>query len=340
MAYYVTNGTQYKNSYKGQDLANFTLSSRLKSVANNNGIFNDDASHDPYTRFSKYGFIDFTGRLSTTREYMFFTKPDLHIMGEADGTRMNNLNPELENIPFFIDLLKRYPHVIEELQYSYGTGNYPFAKSLTNRLKDTLDLSSLSSSDIDNPTNMYGTDYSYRGSSEFSDDNITFSLEFEDNKYTDMYMFFKAYDMYEQLKRVGRVSPMNKYTNERVIHDQMSVFRFLVGEDLSTIIHSTKIIGVYPTNLPRDAFSTTDFTNGLVLNVSFKGAFPEDDDPLIITDFNDLMSDYKYNNSLSGYNAKHNCMNRKWASGAYINLDENGKRIKYKFVWKDNVATK
>ena len=298
-------------------------------VAAQNRIFN---------KFNKYKDLDPYNRLMGAREYLFFPRPDLHILGTSDGEQLNVLNPDLENIPFFIDLMKRFPHVINELQFSVNKN--PFMYSLTNRVNGNLDLPSLTSIDIDNPSNIYGTDYEYRGSSEASDDNHSFSLEFEDTKYADIYMLFKTYDIYEQLKRVGRVGPTYNYVKNKVLHDQISIFKFIVDEDLSTIIHFSKLIGVFPVSLPRDAFSSTDFTNGLSFSVNFKAAFVEDMDPLIISDFNALMKDYAKSDNATRI-LDNGAFSRNWAGGAFIKTENivtdvtGHQRNRYKFLWKE-----
>ena len=45
-------------------------------------------------------------------------------------------------------------------------------------------------------------------------------------------------------------------------------------------------------SVPREAFSNTDFSNGLSYNIDFKAAFVRDMKPFIITDFNNISKDY------------------------------------------------
>ena len=336
-----------KKSKSSSTVANFKTKASLANSLEKMGvpILQDTgpktkaaAQNRIFTSYNKYNDLDPYNRLIGAREYLFFTRPDLHIMGKGDNSAMDALNPDLADIPFFIDLQKRFPHVIKELQYSTGKSN-KFMYSLTNRVNGNLDLPSLTSVDIDNPANIYGADYEYRGSSESSDDNHSFSLEFEDTKYADIYMLFKTYDIYEQLKRVGRVAPTDNYIRNKVLHDQISVFKFIVDEDLSTIIHFSKLTGVFPVSLPRDAFSTSEFTNGLTFSVNFKAAFVEDMEPLIITDFNALMKDFKSSSNATTI-LDNGAFSRNWAKGAYITTnnpvtDVTGhSRNRYKFLWK------
>ena len=90
-----------------------------------------------------------------------------------------------------------------------------------------LSIPSISSESIETPVNMYGVGYSYRGSSEASDDNPTFSLEFKDTKYLDVYMYFKAYEEYETLKHHGVIKPSDYYIVNRILHEQFCIYKFI-----------------------------------------------------------------------------------------------------------------
>ena len=56
----------------------------------------------------------------------------------------------------------------------------------------------------------------------------------------------------------------------KIIHDQFSIYKFIVDEDMETIIYWGKYYGVYPTSLPRDAFSNSNFQDGLTFSINFK----------------------------------------------------------------------
>lgn len=262
----------------------------IKSARHGANLFDRNeiktALHDKTFRF---GLADPYGSISTAREYLFFTKPDLHILQMNDnGTLANeNLNSTLADIPFWVDLWNtRKNTTIKSLQISTGTD--PFNHLLQNQVISNLDVPALSSEMIDTPTNMYGVGYSYRGSSESSDDNPEFSLEFKDTRYLDTYMYFKAYEEYQTLKHHGVISPSKYYTVNKILHDQFAIYKFLVDEDMETIIYYGKMYGVAPKSLPRDVFSNPNFDNGISYAIDFKAAFYEDMRPDILADFNKL----------------------------------------------------
>lgn len=263
-----------------------------KGLMHYNKLF-DRNEIDLYHKTYRFGLMDLYGSLSKTREFLFFTKPDLNILArdQKTGSILSSgncvLNPEIADIPFWKDLAKNRPRTIEMLQSSYNSEDN-FNHLLQNQVTSNLDIPGLSSETIDSPVNMYGVSISYRGSSESSDDSFDFSLEFRDNRWLDTYYFFKAYEEYETLKHHGTISPWKYYIENKIIHDQFSIYKFLVDEDMETIIYYAKFYGVMPKSLPRDTFSTPDFDDGIKYSIDFRASFFEDMKPEILYDFNEI----------------------------------------------------
>lgn len=332
----------------------------LKNVTNSNDVFNSSAikaaMHGAnlfdrneikialHNKTFRFGLSNPYGAISTAKEYLFFTKPDLHILNmNDDGTLANeNLNSALTDIPFWRDLWNtRKDTTIKALQIS--TGVDPFNHLLQNQVVSNLDIPALTSDMIDTPTNMYGVGYSYRGSSESSDDNPEFALEFKDTKYLDTYMYFKAYEEYQTLKHHGVISPSKYYTVNKILHDQFAIYKFIVDEDMETIIYYGKMYGVVPKSLPRDVFSNPNFDNGISYSIDFKAAFYEDMRPDIISDFNNLSVGI-YNSQpyqITPYNSVLDHADMRPAKAAYIYIDKTSKAAQqsptgclYKLKWR------
>lgn len=243
-----------------------------------------------YDQTFRFGMRNPYGALSNGREYLFFTRPDLHIYKTNDETGIvegNEMQSFLETVPFWVDLRNSRPNTLRALQYSKDTLD-PFNHLLQNCVISNLDVPTLSAETIDTPTNMYGVGYRYRGSSEASDDNPDFSLEFKDSRNLDVYMFFKAYEEYEILKHHGVIKPSDYYITRKILHDQFSIYKFIVDDDMETIIYYGKMYGVFPKSLPRDVFSSPTFDSGLSYSVDFSAAFYEEMKPDILADFNNL----------------------------------------------------
>lgn len=298
---------------------------------------------DVYHKTYRFGLFNPYSSLSKTREFLFFTKPDLNIFARDDNTGVLTkssgvLNSSLANIPFWIDLAKNRKSTIEMLQLSYNSQDN-FNHLLQNHVSSNLEIPGLSAETVESPVNMYGVGFSYRGSSEASDDSFDFSLEFKDTKWLDTYYFFKAYEEYETLKHHGAVRPWKKYIENKIIHDQFSIYKFLVDEDMETIIYFAKFYGVMPKSLPRDTFSTPDFDNGLSYSIDFRAAFFEDMRPEIIYDFNYISQNY-YNNQkyrIDIYNDVLDRTDNRPATAAYIETvysELSPTKYLYKLRWR------
>lgn len=298
---------------------------------NSNHIYTRDQIKK-YTQFSRFGFFDVHDTMSVSREYVFFTKPDLHLFVPNTQT----LNPEIANIPFFINCYNSFRDTMNQLQWSvrYITDYSPFCNLLTNTVKSALDLSDISIDKLETAMNHYTIKMDYPLASPLGDTSQDFTLEFSDNKYLDTYMFFRIWYEYEKLKVQGTVTPPDKsYTLNKVLHDQMSVYKIVVGEDMETIIHWTKFWGVYPTSVPRSAFGE-DKDGPLSFSVSFTSQFMEDMEPTILSDFNAVVANKKgkYGRDIPIY--ANDMVNGQWCNVPYIvSTKVHGRNI-FRLKWR------
>ena len=315
-----------------------------------NGIY-DRLRMGLFDKFTRIPALDPYNAVLGTKEYIFITKPDLCLLS---GT---SLNPAIGYNVFLSEATKNYLPVMRQLQSSSQPYSTPFMTILSNSLTSSMDLSSISADSVETSSNIMGTKISYRGSSYKSDDDHDFSLEFEDNKYLDIYMLFKIYDEYERLKWNGSIDLSSQehwlnYITNRVLHDQMSIYKFIVDATGTRIIYWARITGCYPISVPRDNFSDAP-KDGLKYTIQWKGNFIRDMDPIILEHFNFLV----FNNRNSLYNKKdlplydstNSHFEGHWASTPYIkrvtnanngyhrsfNSDYNTTRTEYHLMWKE-----
>lgn len=262
------------------------------SMFNSVGIYSkEDIEKAKYNYFSRFGrIINPYGRLNNTTEYLFFVKPDLHIVEPGNGNLI--LNPQLSGNNYLRDFVAKYPDVVRQLQYSAPDSNKTmFANLLSFGVNSSLDIPSIEATTMDTPSNMYGLSYEYLDSGTTSDYNPTFSLEFVDTKELELYHFFKAYAEYHKERKSGLVTPpYRNYTFKKRLHNVMGIYKFLVDEDMETIIYWAYVWGAYPTSVPREAFSDPVFQDGLTFSVNFKGAVIDDMNPGILAEFNQKMA--------------------------------------------------
>ena len=278
---------------KWNSIINSFTDDTMLRVYRANGIYQprDLRDWDTFYRFPRMDPYRIAGK---TREYIFITKPDLHIFDKNSQT----LNPELKGSPFFADMIRRgYSNILKNLQYSMEP-TMPYIRAFTNLKRSNVDISTIQSSDQDTPINQFGTKIEYRKSSISSDDDADFSIEFEDSKYLEVYLWFKAYDEYERRKFEGKVTPPDdSYRTKRILHDQMTIFKIIVGENGEDIIHFSRITGCYPKNVNRDAFSELPEDGHIRLVTQWHGTFVKDMDYDIIYHFNYLAKMAGYNST-------------------------------------------
>lgn len=299
------------------------------------GVY-DKHEMDWYTKFNRFGVIDPYNAMTTTKEYIFFTKPDLNLLTSA-----GDLNPDLKNVPFFVDAYDRYKPVMEQLQYSYSKRSGPFVTLISNAVTSGLEMPGVSANTVETASNIYGAHQTYRWSSRGSDRNHEFSLEFEDTKYLEVYMLFKIYDEYENLKALGKVSPTREQIFNRVLHDQMTAYKFVVGEDGMTIIFYARITGVFPLGSNRDAFSDMNNSDGQKLSISFYGNIVKDMDPMVLSSFNRIVSSrISGRRDLDLYDSRRKHVEGTWSSCPYIAYNPNAvsdydKMGRVLLMWKE-----
>lgn len=318
-----------------------TSSNDIKSLMMANGIY-DRYDMEWHKKFTRFGLIDPYNALVSTKEYIFITKPDLCLMNPTNGI----IHPLLNNNTFFRDAISRYNNAARQLQLSVSEADGPFMNMLSNSLTSSLDLPGISSDMIDSAANIMGTKMSYRSTSMKSDEDLSFHLEFEDTNHLDIYMLFKMYDEYERLKWAGALEFNNdnsqrwvNYILNKVLHDQVSIYKFIVADDGSRIVYWARMTGCVPVSVPRDAFSNMDNGSPQKLTVEWKGHFVRDMDPVIIHHFNLLVKNYIVGRKdLPLYNLDTHSMDGRWASIPYIEIrDEkstHGPTREYFLRWK------
>ena len=307
--------------------------SEILTTLNGNGFY-QRSQIDKFNKFSRFGFFDPYNTNTVTREYVFFTKPDLHLFEKNSQT----LNPELSGNTFFIEAYKNHRATMNQLQYSVRqkTDYSPFCNLLSNTITSKIDLKDIDVDELETAQNIAGTHLKYPLATTGSSNDVDFNVEFEDTKFLDVYMFFRIWYEYELLKSDGLVTPPDKsYIYNKILHDQMSCYKIIVGEDLETIVHYSKFWGVYPTSIPRSSFG--DLSDGSIkIPVSFKAQWIEDMDPSILADFNYIVDNQKnkYSSDVPIYNSYTGTVNGRWCVTPYVvSSSRNGRRV-YKLRWR------
>ena len=321
-----------RNTIKSGDLSYFDATMHA------NGLWKLDEI-DYFNQRYRFGIMNPYQQLSSAREYLFFTKPDLNIYPRgSNGAPSNEMQAYLQTQPEWQNYGQNHFQVLRCLQASLQS-NSPFNNLLGNTVSSNLEVPGLSSDVIESANSMFGVNIQYHGSSEASNDNFDFSLEFKDTKLLHVYSFFKAYEDYHTLMHHGVLDQWINYAWYHILNTQYSIYKFIVDDDAETIVYYGKAYGVYSKSLPRDVFTNTDFSDGISYSIDFHAAFYRDMNPLIIKEFNKLNeSSYKRGGykQLSVWNEIFDRLDNRPAKTAYIEKEYSPiyKRNVYKLRWK------
>lgn len=285
-AYSATDGKIFdKSNHPDATLGIGVDSGVVEYTARSNNRIADRISTNYLTKFTRTPVLDPFSANTTTKEFIFITKPDLNLFKSA-----GKVNDQLINhSAFFADNLIRYREIAEQLQYSIGGPKKgPFIPLLSNAFSGHADLPGISADTFETANNVYGYHINYRASSYTSDYEPEVSLEFRDTKYLEVYMLLKMYDEYERLKWRGLVDPPNvQYIYRKILHDQVSMYKIITDADGMTIRYWARWTGGTLTSVPRDTFS--DLADGeITLSTSWKFHWVEDMNPNILIDINRL----------------------------------------------------
>ena len=253
-------------------------------------LFFDKDSINWYEEFNRYGWINPFDHDTISKEFLFFTKPDLYLF---DGSSYADaeLNSSLSVIPFFKDAATRHKNALLQLQYSIKDSNNvknPFMSVLSNAVTGKMDLSPISSEFQTSTPNLYGSTIDYRSNSIKSDHGYDFSLSVMDTATLEIYHMAKAYDEYIRMAKMGEIEmndAQKDYIKNKIIPEQFSVYKFLIGSDGETILYYAKATGCFFVDVPRSDFSDPG-NDGFKYSLSFHANFIEDNNPNILSEFN------------------------------------------------------
>ena len=302
----------------------FNVNSELTKLLHSNKFY-QGKEIEWLTKFNRFGALDLYNKIAGSHEFVFFTKPDLNLF-EGNG---HQLTQDAARNSILYDINRRYPNVLKQLQLSASNG--PFMTILSNSIKNTVDLPSIQSEIMETSSTVYGSKLFYRKHSLKSDEAHEVSLEFEDTKYLELYAMFKAWDEYSNMKALGTITAKDLYVDNNILDDQIAIYKIIVSADYTTILFYAKLTGCIPTAVPRDAFSELD--DKLIYNIPWKATWVEDNDPIIIEEFNRLTSSEnlnKYSSHIGLYNQSSMHTNAELVSKPFIVSDGNN----YKLRWR------
>lgn len=324
------------------DLKSLKTDSDEEKILNANNIFTrKQIDSSRFEKFSRFGILDPYFSHQYSREYLFFTRPDLNIF-KSDGV---TLNDALMNSNYFTGAVVTNIRSLQCLQdtfmknfkSNYITWNY----LLSNQVSSNLDMPSISSEMTRHNATLYGVAQSFRDSSRSTEYEFEFNLEFTDTIDLDVYHFFKAYNEYCNLEYERTLMPHSAYIENPIRYKDFSIYKIVVN-DYNKIIYYGKHTGVTIKGLPTDSLSTFDGVTKF--SIPMHSFHVTDLNPSILTEINMLSS--RAVGSFSGniedeclplYDEKTKRANTDWSYAPFITSEKkpsNSSQYDYYLKWR------
>lgn len=320
----------YKNS-SANELLNLKSDYTESSVLNANNIFTKKQINDSrFSKFSRFGLMDPYFSHQYSKEYLFFTRPDLNIF----KSNRVDLNDALSKNDYFTGAVNTNIRSLRCLQDTYMvnsrlnpiTWNY----LLSNHVSSNLDMPNISSEMTRHNATLFGVAQSFRDSSRATEYEFEFNLEFTDTIDMDVYHFFKAYNEYCNLEYELDLLPHAEYIKNPVRYKDFSIYKIVVN-DYNKIIYYGKHIGVTIKGLPTDTLSSFDGVTRF--SIPMHSFHVIDMNPYILTEIN-LLSTRASGTLSSGdilplYDKKTFAANTEWSLAPYIDVVEKPEERRY-----------
>lgn len=282
-----------------------------------------------FEKFCRYGLIDPYNSHMYTKEYLFFTKPDLHVFERyEENGKMLELNKKVAQNDYFAGAILTNRRSLELLQQTYFQGGFDarpiWNTLLSNQVSSKLDLPNIAADMTEHNTNLYGIRQYFRDSSRAQEYGFDFNLEFKDTVNLDVYHFFKAYNEYCNFEYEADIPPFDKHILNNIRYKEFSIYKIVVN-DVNRIVYYAKHIGVTIKGLPMDAMTDVDGVE--TFSVPMHTFHVVELKPYILNEINMLTikqcgSNISSSSIIPLYDAETNMANTEWGTAPFITSEK------------------
>jgi len=220
--------------------------------------------------------------LPKTFAHVFFTRPDLNLYNESTGALLDKIS----NDSFYYFLNKNSPDLLKSLTMSFSS-THDFNPYLSNV------AASFGNKDEYIDTGEYGATYTgwkiKYGKHNINSKNAgEFDITYTDDSNLNVYKIHKAWVEYISRVYRGEFDVKRSSITSHTLDYACSVYYFLCGPDGETILFWSKYTGVFPTNIPSNAFA---WTKGNIVKmpeyaIQYEYSWKEDMSPTSLAEFN------------------------------------------------------
>lgn len=258
-------------------------SNTLKNIRSTMNI-DSPISHN-LTKLNRYKIRMPSHEIDNTIPHIFITKPDCYMFAkESNGSVLNS---NIGSRPEFNALLKSHPELFRTLQENQGNPG-PFINQLSNAaqsydVQDTIIKTRESAETLNDWKVIYG----HRANDSRSAN--TLNIDFIDDRKLNVYHTIEIWVNYIDLITRGFIGPHQDNRLNNILDYACSIYYFLTAEDGKTIIYYSKLVGVFPTNIPESVFSASSGLNTSKLEYSVQFQYSmKSTSPLVLKDFKNI----------------------------------------------------
>ena len=258
------------------------------------------------TAFNRFRVPTLDNKLSGSRGYVYFTRPDLQLnMQEARnlggsassisgmaGSIVNDGITSARISTMAANLLKSHSVLMGYLMGDKGEGNHSFIPIFTHCCTG-IDIPDEVLETMEYGETFTGWKFIYGMSMNKSKTAGTVSVNFEDDNKLSIYKMIKMWCEYIDAVWRGEAAPKSEYIRLHVIDYAISIHYFLTDNTGENIIFWSKYTGCFPTSVPSSTFSDKlgDMISNPSYNISFAYSRKDDCNPIHLAEFNHLSGD-------------------------------------------------
>ena len=188
--------------------------------------------------------------LNKTFAYVFFTRPDLHILDRS----LNLVDTEEQPLDIkYKYLYENNPWCLKSLVKG-GNPHHDFLVFLSNEA-ESFEVNDVVIKTIEHGETYNGHKVIYGVADQEANAAGEMSIRYVDTVNLDVFKMHTAWVDYINKVSRGIFKPWDEYLSNKVLDYACSCYYFLCGADGSTILYWQKLIGVFPVNTGENNFS-------------------------------------------------------------------------------------
>jgi hypothetical protein len=287
-----------------------------------------------FKKFNRFRVPTPNNELTNTRGHIFFTRPDMNLVGSHEEIRSGNrtrVDHYSQISPLFDNMNKAHSVLMSYLQGNMASGGDNMIPILSHACTG-IDVADEILETVEAHESFTGWKVIYGKSNVKSKTGGTLNIAFVDDNMLSVYKILKVWTEYISAVYRGEIAPKDKYGGMHILDYAISIYYFLCKENDEDILFWTKYTGCFPTATPASNFSDTidKRIERPTYSVPFSFAKKSDYNPIDIYEFNRLTESlgYKY---LKTYNMDTRMVQKSFMGAPFVDTLDGTHLYKLRF---------